>query len=323
MYCAYFGFAEEAFGVSPDARFFFPSSQHAEASAALYYAVSQRRGFAVLIGAPGLGKTSILVNLAERIAAGARVAFFVHPEFEGGAVLESVLLAMGLEPESDPVRRHRQLHAFLLELHREGKTCVVIFDEAQHLDAESLETIRMLSNFETPRQKLIQFVLAGQPALADLLRSPECEQILQRVNIVARLEPLGAQQVEQYIAHRVARAGASRNPFLPEAVRAIATASKGVPRNINTLCFNALTIAFAVEKQSVDAACVAEVVRDRMVVESDAAVSDGVSEPFSVSGVAAPRLFLQSGRQLSRPFFLAAAFMLITLVCVGAAIVSQ
>ena len=193
-YSPYFNFREEPFGVSPDDRFFFASSQHAEASASLYYAISQRRGFAVLIGAPGLGKTSVLVNLAERIASEARVAFFVHPKFEGGAVLESVLLAMGLEPETDAVRRHRQLYAFLLELARQGKTCVVIFDEAQHLDAESLETIRMLSNFETPRQKLIQFILAGQPALADLLRAPECEQILQRVNIVARRRALGRQR---------------------------------------------------------------------------------------------------------------------------------
>jgi general secretion pathway protein A len=323
MYCPYFGFAEEAFGVCPDARFFFSSSQHAEASASLYYAVSQRRGFAVLIGAPGLGKTSILVHLAESIAAQARVAFFVHPEFEGGAVLESVLLAMGLEPEIDPVRRHRQLHAFLLGLQREGKTCVVIFDEAQHLNAESLETIRMLSNFETPRQKLVQFILAGQPALGDLLRAPECEQILQRVNIIAHLEPLGAEEVGQYIAHRTQSAGAIRNPFSPEAIRAIAAASKGVPRNINTLCFNALTLAFADEKKCVDAACVAEVVKDRMILERRPPVSGGVRPSFAFSVDAAHPSLLQSIRQSGRPFFLAAAFMLITVVCVGAAFISR
>ncbi len=318
MYWHSFGFAEDAFGVSPDTRFFFASSQHAEASAALYYAVSQRRGFAVLIGAPGLGKTSILVNLAERIAAEARVAFFVHPEFERGAVLQSVLLAMGLEAEPDPVRSHRQLHSFLLQLHREGKTCVVIFDEAQHLDADSLESIRMLSNFETPRQKLIQFVLAGQPALADLLHSPDCEQILQRMNIVAHLDPLNAKQVEQYIAHRVAIAGARRNPFLPDAVRAITAASKGVPRNINTLCFNALNLALAEGKSRVDANCVAEVVQDRMAVEGQRAVAEEAPEAFVFSGIAASPSFLQS----VRPFFLAAVFMLVALVCLGGALVS-
>lgn len=296
MYAPYFGLTEEPFGVSPDARFFFPSAQHAEAAAALYYAIAQRRGFAVLIGAPGLGKTSVLVHVAERIAAQARVAFFVHPKFEGGAVLESVLLAMGLEPEPDSVRRHRQLHQFLLELHRQGKTCVVIFDEAQHLDAESLETIRMLSNFETPRQKLIQFILAGQPALADLLRAPECEQIFQRVGTIARLAPLSSQDIEQYIAHRLNTAGAASTLFTPGARRAIAAASAGVPRNINTLCFNALTVAFAEEKKTVDEGCVREALKDRAIIHGEA-------PPVALSFPAA------QGTSL-RPFLVAAAVLL-------------
>lgn len=307
MYTPYFGFTEEPFGVSPDARFFFPSAQHAEAAAALYYAIAQRRGFAVLIGAPGLGKTSVLVHVAERIAAQAKVAFFVHPKFEGGAVLESVLLAMGLEPEPDSVRRHRQLHEFLLGLHRQGKTCVVIFDEAQHLDVESLETIRMLSNFETPRQKLIQFILAGQPALATLLRAPACEQILQRVNTIAHLEPLAPRDIEQYIAHRLKMAAAPRSPFTPGAVRAIAAASGGVPRNVNTICFNALTVAFAEEKQFVDEACVAEVLKDRAVITGEA--------PPAVSAVPDPAvLSVPAPAQSLRPFLVAAAVLLVAAI---------
>jgi general secretion pathway protein A len=316
MYRQHFGFREQPFGVSPDSRFFFSSSQHAEASAALYYAIAERRGFAMLIGAPGLGKTTVLVNLAQRLVQDARVAFFVHPRFEGGAILESVLLAMGLEPESDAIRRHRQFRAFLLDLYRQGKTCVVILDEAQNLDAESLETIRMLSNFETPRQKLIQFVLAGQPALARLLRAPECEQILQRVNTIARLEPLTAPDVEKYIAHRVAAAGAARNPFLPAAVRAIAAASQGIPRNINTLCFNALTLAFAGDKKTVDETCVGEVVKDR-VLEDLAPVGVGRSAP-TPAVVPAPVVLATSAGVSLRAVFLTAA-MFIGYLCAGAA----
>jgi general secretion pathway protein A len=317
MYCQHFGFREEPFGVSPDARFFFSTAQHAEAGAALYYAISQRRGFAVLIGAPGLGKTSVLVNLAERIAAEARVAFFVHPRFEGGAVLESVLLAMGLEPAPDPIHRLRQFHAFLLDLYRQSKTCVVIFDEAQNLDAASLETIRMLSNFETPRQKLIQFVLAGQPGLATLLQAPECEQILQRVNIAARLEPLNAKEAGQYIAHRIEAVGAEQNPFSPAAVRAIAVASQGVPRNINTICFNALTLAFADDKKIVDEACVAQVVKDRALVEHVRA-RPGTSIEWEAS------FFGVTSEQYAsvRPFVFA-AILLVGLVCIGAGMIAR
>lgn len=316
MYCKHFGFREEPFGVSPDARFFFSTAQHAEAGAALYYAISQRRGFAVLIGAPGLGKTSVLVNLAERIAAEARVAFFVHPRFEGGAVLESVLLAMGLEPVPDPIRRLRQLHAFLLDLYRQSKTCVVIFDEAQNLDVASLETIRMLSNFETPRQKLIQFVFAGQPGLATLLQAPECEQILQRVNITARLEPLNAKDVAQYIAHRIQAVGAEL-PFSPAAVRAIAVASQGVPRNINTICFNALTLAFADDKKIVDEACVAQVVKDRALIEhAPARAGTSIEWEAKFFGVTSERY------ASARPFVFA-ALLLVGLVCIGAGMIAR
>jgi general secretion pathway protein A len=267
MYCNFFGLATEPFGISPDSRFFFASAQHVEASASLYYTIAQRRGLAVLIAPPGLGKTSVLVNLAERIAGEARVALFVHPQFEGDAVLDSVLLAMGLEPEADPVRRLRQFHAFLLDLHRKGKTCVVIIDEAQNLSFPALETIRMLSNFEAPDQKLIQFILAGQPGLADLLRAPECEQILQRVNVIARLEPLSAQEIGRYLTHRVAVAGGGRSLFSIAAIKALIEISRGIPRNINTLCFNALTSAFADGKKIVDADCLLQVARERDLTE--------------------------------------------------------
>jgi general secretion pathway protein A len=213
MYAPFFTFREDPFGVSPDSQYFFPSKQYAEASATLYYAIAQRRGFAVLIAPPGLGKTSTLVHFAERIKQEARVAFFVHPHLVDGCVLDSVLLAMGLEPAADAVGRHRQLHAFLLDLERQGKTCVVIFDEAQNLTLESLETICMLSNFETPRHKLIQFVLAGQTELTNLLSAPQCEQVRQPINLVARLQPLSPAQVRVYVTHRLNAAGAPSNPF--------------------------------------------------------------------------------------------------------------
>lgn len=277
MYCPHFGFREEPFGVSPDVRFLLSTPKHAEAMASLYYVIAQRRGFAVLFGSPGLGKTSLLVNLAERIAPQARVAFFVRPEFENRSVMQSVLLAMDIEPAPDAARQSLQFREFLLDLNRQGRTCVVIVDEAQHLDPVSLEALRMLSNFETTRHKLVQFVLAGQPGLSRLLRAPECEQIMQRINVIARLEPLDETEVPRYIEHRLKAVGAENNPFSRQVMRAIAAASKGVPREINTICFNALTLAFAEGEKKIDEAFIAEVVNDRSLGDTPQKTAGGYS----------------------------------------------
>ena len=244
MYQQFFGLTDEPFGVSPDPRYFFATPQHAEAAAALYCALVERRGFAALIAAPGLGKTSVIVHLLERLKDRALVAMLVHPYFEANNLLESILAGFGVEPHADPLLRRKQLIGFLTVARISGKTCVVILDEAQNLTTATLEMIRMLSNFETAHEKLIQFVMVGQPALAPLLRRPESEQLRQRINVIARLTPLEDTQVEAYIAHRLRVAGASTGPFSEAAIRCIAQASAGVPRNINTLCFNALITAY-------------------------------------------------------------------------------
>lgn len=281
MYRHFFGTNIEPFGMSPDPRFFFASPVHGEASAALYYLIAERRGFALLVGRPGLGKTSVLVNLAARLSSEARVAFIVHPTISSDSVLQSLLVALGLDPAPDSLERLRQFHSFLMELQTEGKTAVAIIDEAQNLSIESLEVIRMLSNFETPSQKLIQFVLSGQPALEGMLARPECEQIAQRISSVIRLEKLKPEEVSSYIGHRLKVAGVNKSPFSPDAVAAIAAASDGVPRNINKICFNALTFAFAENKRTVDADCV------RL------AVSEGLLQPASPQSVM-PKLTQQA-----------------------------
>lgn len=238
MYQTFFGLKAEPFGVSPDPRFFYSSSQHAEAAASLYYAIAERRGFAALIAAPGLGKTSVLVSLLDRLRERADVVFLVHPKLDGETLLESVLTSLGVEPDADAAKRTRQLARHLSLADSRGRTCLVIIDEAQNLSADALESVRMLSNFEAPGRKLIQFVFAGQPALATLLKRPECEQIRQRISLVARLGPLSPTDIESYIHHRLRVAGATENPFTPAAIEAIAEASSGIPRMINTLCFS-------------------------------------------------------------------------------------
>lgn len=290
MYRHYFGTSLEPFGVSPDPKFFFPSPMHAEASASLYYSIAERRGFALLVGHPGLGKTSVLVNLATRLSGEAKVAFLVHPSLDGDSVLDSLLFAMGLDPHPDPVRRLQQFYSFLLDLAKQGKTAVAIIDEAQNLSYRALEAIRMLSNFETPTKKLIQFILAGQPGIEGMLAAPECEQIVQRISSVVRLNPLSRLEVGKYIGHRLSVAGVEKSPFSAQALDAIFELSGGVPRNINKICFNALTLAFADGKKLVDSTLIrqanseAELIGTRLS-SSSSGQTVSVPEPNKFSNV--------------------------------------
>lgn len=262
MYHSYFSLREEPFGVTPDRRFFFQTAQHQEAVATLCYAIHQRRGFALLVGRAGLGKTTVLFSLVQMLKGKAQIAFLANPYYDRNTVLDSILASFGLEPAASPAANHKLFYHYLLKTHGAGKTVVVIFDEAQDLTRDTLEAIRMLSNFETPDGKLVQIVLAGQPRLADTLKRPDCEQIRQRFNAIARLEPLTGREVHHYMAHRMQTAGGSIAQFTPGAIDVIASASDGVPRIVNTICFNALTLAYALEKRQVGTEEVAEVLRD-------------------------------------------------------------
>jgi hypothetical protein len=165
-----------------------------------------------------------------------------------------------------------------METRRASKVRVVIFDEAQELNRDTLEAIRMLSNFETPTEKLVQIVLAGQPGLSETLKKPDCDQIRQRLNCVFHLKPLDRAEVEAYIDHRLQTAGAPASLFDPDARGAIARASAGVPRNINTICFNSLSLAYALNRHQVGRAEVAEAVADLELSLSTERITLGAPE---------------------------------------------
>jgi type II secretory pathway predicted ATPase ExeA len=262
MYYSHFGLREEPFGATPDPRFFYQTPQHREAVATVFFAIQQRRGFALLAGPPGLGKTSVLFTLVRMLKGTAQTAYLANPYYDRHTVLDAILASFGLEPAATPAASHRLFYQFLLKMHQAGKTCVVIFDEAQDLDRDTLEAIRMLSNFETPAGKLVQIVLAGQPRLAETLKQPDCEQIRQRINAVSCLATLSRGEVREYMAHRLATAGGSIETFAPAAIETITAASGGVPRNVNTIAFNALTLAYALGRRQVGAAEAAEACRD-------------------------------------------------------------
>jgi type II secretory pathway predicted ATPase ExeA len=292
MFHTHFGLREEPFGVTPDRRFFYQTPQHGEAVATLFYAIQQRRGFALLLGRAGLGKTSILFTLVQILKGKAQIAYLANPYYDRATVLDAILASLGLESAASPAANHKLFYQYLLKTHSAGKTVVVVFDEAQDLNRDTLEAIRMLSNFETPEGKLVQIILAGQPRLAETLKQPDCEQIRQRFSAIARLEPLTSGEVRRYMAHRLQAAGGSIALFTPGAIEMIASASGGVPRNVNTICFNSLTLAYALEKRRVATEDVAEVLTDLDLPAGD-------THPAATAPIASDRT--TTGRAVTEP----------------------
>jgi general secretion pathway protein A len=264
MYLKYFGFREQPFGVTPDPRFLYLSAAHREALASLYYGVEANRGFLGLIAKPGMGKTTLLFHLLEKFRSSARTAFLFQTQCSSREFMRFLLAELGYQDDSqDFVRMHEEFNRRLLQEARAGNRFIVVVDEAQNLSPEVLETVRLLSDFETPRAKLLQIILSGQPELATKLASAGLAQLRQRISIVNQLEPLPSWEIKNYIEHRLQIAGYEGEPlFTPEALAQIAQFTEGNPRNVNNFCFNALSLACALRQKTVDSAVVQEVISD-------------------------------------------------------------
>jgi general secretion pathway protein A len=264
MFLDFYRLREQPFGVTPDPRFLYMSETHREALASLFYGVKSGRGFMALVAKPGMGKTSLLFRLMQNLEPTARTVFLFQTQCDSREFLKYLLADMGIQTDStDLVKMHSQLNETLAENAKTGKQLVVIVDEAQNLDPSVLETIRLLSDFETSRQKLLQIVLSGQLQLAEKLASPSLVQLSQRISILSRLRPFSSEETSAYIQHRLSVAGYSGTPlFIPSAVDLIAELSQGIPRNINNLCFNALSWGYAVKKNEISAEIIKEVAAD-------------------------------------------------------------
>jgi general secretion pathway protein A len=289
MYLDFYGLKEEPFGVTPDPRFLHLSPDHREALASIYYGIEAGRGFMALIAVPGMGKTTLLFHLLERFRSSARTAFLFQTQCNSREFMRFLLNELSCESGSgqDPVAMHEEFNRMLLHEARAGRRCVIIVDEAQNLDASVLETIRLLSDFETPRAKLLQIVLAGQPELADKLARPSLAQLRQRISLIGRLSPMATPEIRNYIEHRLKVAGLDGQPiFTPEAHAVIADLSFGIPRNVNNLCFNALSLGFALRQRTIGADLVREVAADFDLSKlvSQPASSDPVHELVALSG---------------------------------------
>jgi type II secretory pathway predicted ATPase ExeA len=265
----FFGLREQPFGVTPDPRYLYFGPGHREALASLVYGIEMNRGFLALIARPGMGKTTLLFHLLEKFRHSARTAFLFQTQCSSRELLRFLLAEFGIEStEKDPVRMHERFNRYLIEQSSAGRRVIVVIDEAQNLEPSVLETVRLLSNFETPRAKLLQIILAGQPELATKLASPSLSQFRQRIASFNGLEPLAPQEVERFIDHRLHVAGyQGPSLFSDEAKAMIAGLSEGIPRNINSLCFGALSLACAQRQKTVDTAMVHEVFSDRDLQE--------------------------------------------------------
>ena len=264
MFLEFYGLREQPFGVTPDPRFLYFSPTHREALASLFCGLETERGFVSLVAPPGAGKTTLLFQLLSRLRGRARTAFLFHTQCDSLQLLRYLITDLGLGPcEPDAVALHTRLSLFLLAEAREGRKVIIVIDEAQNLGDEVLETVRLLSDFETPGRKLLQVVLAGQPELARQLERPALLQLRQRLAVMSRLDPLPPSEIGRYVDHRLRVAGCAVNsPFSSSALNVIVEASGGVPRTINHLCFQALSLGCALGRPRIDGEIVREVMSE-------------------------------------------------------------
>jgi general secretion pathway protein A len=256
----FYGIPQQPFDVTPDPAYLYFSPSHREALTSLKEGIDHFRGFMVLVAEPGMGKTTLLNKLMDQLSDSAQVVFLFQTQCTSRELLCFILNELEVDHAGmDVVAMHRALNQALLEEMLRGRRFVLIVDEAQNLQEPVLETIRLLSDFETTHSKLIQIILAGQPQLADTLMKPGLVQLRQRIAVLSSLKSLSAAQTAEYVEHRLRASGWSgKLPFTEEALAQIAESSGGVPRRINNLCFNALLEGFHRGQEIIDAELVKE-----------------------------------------------------------------
>ena len=264
MYETFYGLSERPFSIFPDPSYFFMGRRHELAYAVLEYGIQDQCGFTVITGDIGCGKTTLVRRLLDEQELGLTAGLISHTHERMDELLPWVMLAFDQPYEGKSnVAMFDDLTRFLIGEYAAGNRTVLIVDEAQHLSVAALEELRMLSNINADNAQLLQLVLLGQPQLKEQLQRPELRQFAQRIVADFHIPPLAADEIEGYIRHRLAIAGREAALFTPEACALIAETSRGVPRLVNVLCDTALVYGFSADAGAIEAAVVAEVIRDK------------------------------------------------------------
>jgi putative secretion ATPase (PEP-CTERM system associated) len=261
MYERFYQLRERPFALSPDPDYLYPSRVHQEALDYLRYGLESQAGFIVITGEIGSGKTTLLQTLLRNVDSGTTVGRIVNTMLEPRELLETIMIDFGLDPagRSKPLLL-RDLSHYLVDQRVAGRNVLLVIDEAQNLSLGALEELRMLSNLETEKSKLLQIVLVGQPNLRDKLAAPELEQLRQRITVSYHLPPLDAEETGHYINHRLRRAALGPPVVFPrDATDLVHGRSRGVPRIINVICDAALVFGYAEERRDFNAATIEEV----------------------------------------------------------------
>jgi general secretion pathway protein A len=265
MYCDFFGFNEKPFTITPNPQFIYLSGNHREAFAHLLYGIDSHAGFIAMTGEVGTGKTTVLRTLLSQLDPEKyKSALIFNPCLSGVQLLASICRDFGIEAEEKNSFAYLEaLNHYLLEQNAAGRTLVLVIDEAQNLAPEVLEQVRLISNLETERDKLIQIILAGQPELDAIFSRHDLRQLNQRITVRCKLSPMGLDDTKEYISHRLKISG-NRIPglFSSGAVKHIYRFSGGVPRLINVACERALIMAWTRESLTVTPYIAAEVIAE-------------------------------------------------------------
>jgi general secretion pathway protein A len=263
MYEAYYGLREKPFSILPDPELIYWGQNHRLAFAMLEFGVMNSAGFTVITGEIGSGKTTLIRYLLRRLDPQVVVGLMASTPQGQASLLQWVMMSLNQPYEEAYPRLFKRFHQYLYDQYSKGRRTILIVDEAQNLDTNSLEELRMLSNINADKDQLLQIVLVGQPQLKDRLRAPELLQFAQRVSSDFHLKPLLANDVVRYINFRLDAVGCNYHLFTDDACRMIAGASRGIPRAINILCDTALVYGFAAEANEITTELVTLVIENK------------------------------------------------------------